>query len=118
VLTKPCIACGEDAVPGQSRCTDCRLPRTPRASSTARGYPAWWTRLSEQARKLQPWCSTCGRAERPLTVDHTPQAWAKVQAGKRLTLKDFAAGLLSVECLQCNVDKGHARGSGISRSTR
>jgi hypothetical protein len=52
----------------------------------------------------------------PLAVDHTPAAWAKVQAGKRLALKDFGSGLLSVECLRCNVAKGVARGENRSRT--
>lgn len=63
---------------------------------------------------MQPWCSTCGSRDQ-LTVDHTPGAWQKRERGDRLTLADFAAGLLSVECLQCNVAKGHARGSAVER---
>lgn len=113
VLTKLCL-CGEDALPGGSRCADCRPTRAPQASATARGYPAWWQRLSARARQLQPWCSTCGSPDN-LTVDHTPAAWAKVQAGKRLTLRDFENGLLSVQCLRHNVALGHARGGSVTR---
>jgi Resolvase, N terminal domain len=51
-----------------------------------------------------------------LTVDHTPAAWAAVQAGKRLTLRDFENGLLSVLCHRCNVEAGHARGSNVSHA--
>jgi hypothetical protein len=74
--------------------------------------------LSRIARKQQPFCSTCfapDTAENPLTVDHTPVAWAKVKAGNRLTLKDFGSGLLSVECSRCNVAKGNARGNNVER---
>lgn len=70
--------------------------------------------LSARARQLQPWCSTCGSPDN-LTVDHTPAAWAKVQAGKRLTLRDFENGLLSVQCLRHNVALGHARGGSVTR---
>lgn len=63
---------------------------------------------------MQPWCSTCGSREQ-LTVDHSAAAWSKVERGGKLTLADFAAGLLSVECLKCNVGKGNARGATVER---
>jgi hypothetical protein len=116
-LLKPCYidACG--ALSEKARCPEHR-PKHPTKDRKARGYGHWWESLSRQARELQPWCSTCltpGTHTNPLTVDHTPAAWAKVQAGKRLTLKDFGLGLLSVECLRCNVGKGAARGESVDR---
>jgi hypothetical protein len=70
--------------------------------------------LSRVARKQQPWCSTCfapDTVENPLGLDHSPEAWAKIASGKRLTLRDFETGLLSVECMRHNVAKGDARGA-------
>jgi hypothetical protein len=68
---------------------------------------------------MQPWCPACrtpGSPDNPLTVDHTPAAWAAVEAGRRLTLKDFENGLLSVLCLRCNVAAGRARGSNVTHA--
>jgi hypothetical protein len=75
--------------------------------------------LSRLARQQQPWCSTCHAPDtegNPLTVDHTPEAWAKIAGGQRLSLADFTTGLLSVECHRCNVAKGNARGTRIRPS--
>src|SRR5438874_2285484 len=88
-LPRACLGCG--VLTHGGRCAACKPKRT-QASATQRGYPAWWTRLSKRARELQPWCSTCGTtgtSRNPLTVDHTPEAWSKAEAGNRLTLKDF-----------------------------
>jgi 5-methylcytosine-specific restriction enzyme A len=113
-LMKRCLGCGDLA--HASRCPDCRLKRSA-PSGSQRGYPAWWTRLSKQARNLQAWCSSChspGTEANPLIVDHTPEAWALVQAGKRLALNHFRSGLLSVLCLRCNVAQGAARGDNAT----
>jgi deazaflavin-dependent oxidoreductase (nitroreductase family) len=94
-LPRLCLGCGEDIASG-SRCRRCRLPCTPQPSASSRGYDHRWTVLRRLARKLQPWCSTCfapDTAENPLTVDHTPEAWAKIASGKRLALSDFETGL-------------------------
>lgn len=120
MTVRPCLGCGHDIESG-SRCDDCRLPRRRRAqaSATRRGYNHRWAALSRRARAAQPWCSTCltpGTPKNPLTVDHSPEAWLKFVAGKTLTLKDFGSGLLSVECLKCNVAKGNARGDNVERT--
>ena len=116
-LLKPCYVddCGE--LNEQARCPAHRPPQT--KSRTARGYPWWWQKLSRQAIALQPFCSTCqtpGEPGNPLTLDHTPQAWNLVDAGKRLTIKDVASGLLSVQCLRCNIRLGKARGHNVTRT--
>lgn len=70
----------------------------------ARGYDAAWARLSRRARRLQPFCTTCGTTE-DLTVDHTPEAWRRREAGKPIRLEDIA-----VLCRSCNSKAGAARG--------
>jgi 5-methylcytosine-specific restriction endonuclease McrA len=68
-LPRPCIGCGVP-VPSGSRCGDCRPPtKAPRPSSAQRGYDNKHRKLSEQARKAQPWCLRCGATER-LQADH------------------------------------------------
>ncbi|BCO47229.1 hypothetical protein MINTM002_29030 [Mycobacterium intracellulare] len=116
-LLKPCYVDGCGELSDQARCPAHR-PRHPTKGRKSRGYPAWWERLSRQARQLQPWCSTCqtpGSADNPLTVDHTPESWQRVQAGKRLTLHDFESGLLTVQCLRHNIALGAARGRNVTR---
>lgn len=73
-------------------------------TTTQRGYGARWQRLSRKARQLQPFCSDCGATE-DLTGDHTPEAWARYEAGKVLRLKD-----IDVVCRTCNGERGKARG--------
>lgn len=113
-VVRPCIRCGEPTDRG-SRCPAHQRPRPHQPPPEQRGYDQAWRKLSRQARQLQPYCSTCGSNQR-LSVDHSPAAWAKVERGGKLTLADFAAGLLSVECLPCNIAKGHARGSDVHRA--
>lgn len=113
-LLRPCLHCGEPTNRG-SRCPSHRRNATGKPSPQQRGYDAAWRRLSRQARSRQPWCSTCGTGER-LTVDHSPGAWQKIADGHRLSLADFTAGLLAVECIRCNVAKGHARGAAVERT--
>lgn len=108
---KPCLVCG--TLTDQSRCPKHRIKRH-KPSATQRGYPAWWEKLSRDARKLQPFCADCGSTQN-LCVDHSPEAWAKVQSGKRLTLKDFRNGDLSVVCRKCNIARGAARGNSVER---
>lgn len=115
-MNRPCLRCQELVASG-SYCAECKPKRKPRPSR-ARGYDRKHEELSRQARRLQPWCSDClthGGPKNPLTLDHTPQAWAKVNAGKRLTIKDVAAGLAVVRCLRCNIAAGAARGANVTR---
>ena len=114
-VLKVCL-CGEPSP--TATCADCRRKRhrnrTPRPH-----YAGNWKHLSARARRAQPWCSSCltpGTPQNPLTVDHTPAAHTKVAAGKTLTMKDFRDGLLSVECILCNVAKGAARGNHVTRT--
>lgn len=69
-----------------------------------RGYDSAWDRLSKRARKLQPFCSDCGR-EDDLTADHSPEAWRRKEQGKTIRLKD-----IDVVCRRCNSERGAARG--------
>ena len=82
--------CGEAAE--TSRCTDHPYEERFKPSRQARGYDEAWNRLSLKARKLQPWCSTCGTSE-DLTGDHL--RWPA------RTLAD-----LDVLCRSCNAKKG------------
>ncbi len=71
---------------------------------TADGYDYRWRKLSERARKLQPFCSDCGTRD-DLTADHSPEAWARKEAGKTIRLKD-----IDVVCRTCNIKRGNVRG--------
>lgn len=101
---KSCIDCGE--LCQGARCTDCRpatdrqYVRAPKTSSTARGYDQQWRRLSERARRLQPWCSDCGSPE-DLTGEHTATAWQRKAAGLPIRLQD-----VDVLCRGCNAARG------------
>jgi hypothetical protein len=115
-LTRPCLGCG-GPIPSGTYCAACR-PTRKRLSATARGYPAWWAKLSAEARSWQPFCTDClttGTSENPLTLDHSPEAWRLTEQGKRLTLRHVAAGLLTVVCAGCNRKRGAARGQHVSR---
>lgn len=116
-LPRPCLGCQTAFNGPGSRCNACK-PRTitkPR-SRKERGYTAQWDRLSKRARQIQPWCSDCGGTDK-LSVDHTIEAWKKVERGEALTLQDFADGLLDVTCMPCNNDRGNARGTNVTRTT-
>lgn len=108
----PCSHCGEPVK--ATLCPDCQksasrqavrssTPR-PKKSAYARGYNSAWRRLSERARKLQPFCSDCGATD-DLQADHSPEAWDRVEQGLPLRLKD-----IDVVCQRCNIDRGAARG--------
>ncbi|STZ41714.1 Uncharacterised protein [Mycolicibacterium gilvum] len=84
-------------------CIDCGVPSASTRCSAHRGYDAAWTRLSQRARKLQRFCSDCGATEN-LQADHSPEAWARRAAGKRIRLKD-----IDVVCGPCNTTRGQAR---------
>ena len=123
-LWSTCSDCGrpfqrEDSA---SKCPECKPARartarritseSRRGSAKDRGYDAAWTRLSRRARRLQPWCSDCGREDH-LTTDHSPAAWERRAAGKPLRLED-----VDVVCRWCNADRGPARGpDAVDRPT-
>lgn len=103
-------------------CHECRPPRERtvrriisedrRGTAKSRGYDAAWTRLSKRARRLQPFCSDCGREDK-LSTDHSPRAWARRDAGLPVRLED-----VDVVCLACNGDRGPARGpDSVERPT-
>lgn len=118
-IPRPCLHpdCGELTLTGH--CADHKPKRhRKQLSPRARGYDGSWDRLSREARRRQPWCSHCGHPgsqDNPLSTDHSPEAWRKVQAGKTLTLNDFRDGLLTVLCMNCNNLAGAARGEHVTR---
>lgn len=100
---KTCIVCGEPSQ--RSRCDqhNSSQSRGKKIAAYARGYDHAWRKLSEKARKLQPFCSDCG-ATHDLQTDHSPQAWARKAAGKAIRLQD-----VDVVCGPCNRKRGAAR---------
>jgi 5-methylcytosine-specific restriction enzyme A len=103
---RPCIDCGEPC--DGPRCPEHTAPDT-KPDATTRGYDAAWKRLSRRARRLQPWCESCGATE-DLQTDHTPEAWARKTAGKPIRLQD-----VRVLCGPCNRAAGAARGTSVTR---
>lgn len=107
---RPCIECGEPS--NNERCDEHKLrgkdkPNGGRhiLSARERGYDNAWRRLSEKARKLQPFCSDCG-ATTDLQTDHSEEAWKRKAAGKAIRLCD-----VDVVCGPCNRRRGAARES-------
>lgn len=98
---RPCLTCGEPS--SKPRCPAHR-PKDRKPSRQQRGYDAAWQKLSQRARRLQPFCSRCG-AVTDLETDHTPEAWARHDAGLPIRLED-----VDVLCGPCNRDAGAARG--------
>lgn len=103
---RPCLECGTPSP--RPRCPE-HTPRDTKTSAHKRGYDWQWTRLSKRARKLQNWCTDCGATE-GLQADHTPQAWARKEAGKPIRLQDIA-----IRCGPCNRSAGAARGNAVTR---
>ena len=112
-LKSVCPSCGDVFDRDDSaaaRCPACQPKRRResvrpwRGTSTERGYDAAWRRLSRRARHIQPWCSDCGSPD-DLTADHSPAAWQRRDAGKRIRLED-----IDVVCRPCNQNRGAARG--------
>lgn len=107
-----CSKCGTpyERDSGYSTCPECRprqsvrTERAKRGTARQRGYDYTWEKLSIRARQLQPFCSECS-SPLDLTVDHTPQAWARKAAGKVIRLQDIV-----VLCRSCNSSAGAARG--------
>src|SRR5699024_1568868 len=111
-----CGECGAPYTPttaGRATCTACTgegdRARPTRGSTAQRGYGARWQRLSQRARRLQPFCLDCGTTQ-DLTTDHTPQAWKRQQEGKSIRLADVV-----VVCRPCNSERGAARGERSAR---
>ena len=86
MISRPCIGCG-DVIPSGSLCADGR-PRDRKVSARTRGYGTAWDRLSKRARRLQPWCESCGAVD-DLQADHTPEASERKAAGKPIRLHDI-----------------------------
>ena len=120
-LPKPCVlaSCGELHL-NESRCDVHQAellrqqhrdaePNRNRLSPRERGYDEAWRRLSARARRMQPWCSDCGRTD-DLTTDHLPSAWERKAQGKPIRLED-----VDVLCRPCNADAGSSR-PGSSRA--
>lgn len=104
MILKPCLVCGEPSE--GSRCSEHALPSSPKVNSSERGYGTTWRKLSERARRLQPFCSDCFTTD-DLTTDHSEQAWQRVAQGKAIRLCDVA-----VVCRSCNAKRGRARPRG------
>lgn len=103
-LLKPCLECGElTETPRCEEHTPKPVSRPKAVSTTERGYGWRWQKLSEKARRMSPFCETCGATE-DLTTDHTPEAWKRHNEGKAIRLQD-----VSVLCRSCNSRKGRAR---------
>lgn len=105
-VMRPCLECGEPTA--NSRCDTCEQTHKRPSDAKSRpsqsvGYDSTWAALSKRARRLQPWCSTCGATE-DLTCDHTPTAWQRKAQGKAIRLRD-----VDVLCRACNSRKGAAR---------
>lgn len=120
MLPTICPDCGSPHDQRAARCEECQPPapkRTPeqeqqRGSSHQRGYDRVWRNLSERARRLQSFCSDCGRPDQ-LTLDHSTEAWRRHELGLPIRLRDVA-----VVCVQCNIDRGAARGPDASDDRR
>ena len=123
-LRSICSGCGAvyERESSGSMCLECKPTRertanrivseSRRGTAKSRGYGAAWVRLSRRARRLQPFCSDCGRTE-DLTTDHSPTAWARHDAGLPIRLED-----VDVVCVVCNSDRGPARGpDAVERPT-
>lgn len=109
---RPCTVCGEPC--DGYRCDEHQPPAPPKRSAHARGYDYTWAKLSERARRLQPFCTDCGTTI-DLTTDHLPIAWERKLSGKPIRLQDVA-----VVCRSCNGKRGRARptGEGVDQSAK
>lgn len=120
MLKSVCPECGRAFEPDRhsGSCPECR-PRDKgvkdkyvRGNRHARGYGYRWEKLSRRARRLQPFCSDCGRTDH-LTADHSVAAWQAFEQGKPITLD-----MIDVVCRWCNADRGAARGVNASDEYR
>lgn len=123
-LRSVCAQCGTvyDREANGASCPECKPPRTVtvatvmherrRGTTRQRGYDERWRRLSERARRVQPFCSDCGRTDE-LTTDHSPRAWQRRELGLTIRLED-----VDVVCAPCNTERGPARGpDAVDRPT-
>lgn len=103
LILAPCIDCGE--LSERQRCEDHRPKPAPKPNAKAKSqdYNQAWRKLSERARKAQPFCLWCGTTK-SLETDHTPVAWERKLAGKPIRLRD-----IRVLCGPCNVLAGQGR---------
>ena len=102
-ILKPCIDC--DELSDRQRCEEHRPKPAPKPNAKAKSqdYDTAWRKLSERARKAQPFCLWCGTTK-SLETDHTPTAWERKAAGKPIRLRD-----IRVLCGPCNILAGQAR---------
>lgn len=102
-MLKTCPTCGE---PTENTYCPTHQPKKiePSKNSRIRGYDHTWRKLSQRARRLQPFCTHCGTTH-DLTTDHTPEAWARKDQGLPIRLEDVV-----VLCRSCNSKAGAARG--------
>ena len=108
-----CLGCGEPTE--GTRCGPCAYDHEraiERPTREQRGYDKRWRRLSERARKLQPFCEDCGSTTN-LTTDHSPEAWRRRARGLAVRLQD-----VSVVCVACNNRRGRARPSPADSDPR
>lgn len=96
-MLKPCITCGEPS-PG-TYCPGCRPAdiRVRKVKGQA-AYDPVWRKLSQRARRLQPWCEDCGATE-DLTADHVLP---------KLDYPELVHAIenLAVRCRSCNSRRG------------
>lgn len=101
-LARPCLKCG--ALSPGSYCRPCNAERIRarqqcRGTTKQLGYGSAWKRLSVKARRLQPFCSTCGASD-DLTTDHiTPLARSDRAA-------PVTIDAVQILCRSCNARKG------------
>ena len=102
-LLRPCPApdCGE--LTDAAWCPEHTPTPAERPTPLERGYDWRWRKLSERARREQPFCSVCLTTE-DLTTDHSPEAWQRKAEGKAIRLQD-----IDVLCRSHNSAKGAAR---------
>jgi 5-methylcytosine-specific restriction enzyme A len=87
------------AVVERKPCDRCKRERARRrGTTTQRGYDRHWRKLSEQARRVQPYCSVSGCTSDDLTVDHIDPS---TRGKPGLTLAD-----VQVLCRFHNASKG------------
>lgn len=102
MLMRPCMDCGEPSE--NARCEQHTVATGgQKTSADSRGYDHAWRKLSQRARRMQPFCTDCGTTD-DLQADHSPEAWARKLAGKAIRLKD-----VDVVCGPCNRKRGAAR---------
>lgn len=118
-LRSVCPTCGSpfERTDTTAQCNECAPVRSTRPNHTrkgtpeSRGYDRAWRRLSQQARREQPFCSDCGSVH-DLTADHTPEAWRRKERGQAIRLQD-----IDVVCRRCNAERGAARGARTRQDT-